>query len=197
MANRRALTRAIRAPPPHPPTFGAPPQVPCGIFDDPATVAQMKEMCVTIRKVRPQNDDATQWVLDQATPSRTPLPLRARRRAFTDAFRPRSRRPQAMVQINELHAAASPLNFNQMTRWVMTKEQEADKLITLVSNYCLCQRVKNDGKVFESEGDYVDALKAHHAVMQSAMKTKQTVDVAACDKLEHDVADMAKMYIKE
>merc|ERR1719235_2274240 len=49
-------------------------QVPCGIFDDPATVAAVREACATIRK--------------------------------------------AMVQINELGAAMSAQNFNQMTRWV-------------------------------------------------------------------------------
>ena len=31
-------------------------------------------------------------------------------------------------------------------------------------------------EVFASESDYTDALKAHHAVMQAAMKCKQTVD---------------------
>lgn len=59
----------------------------------------------------------------------------------------------------------------------------------------MCQRVKKD--IFDSEKDYVDALKAHHAVMQAAMKAKQTVDPSACDNLDHALADMAKMYIKE
>jgi len=126
-------------------------QVPCGIFDDPAMVAQIKEACDTIRK--------------------------------------------AMVQSNELHAtlASSPLSLNQMIRWINTKEEHADKIISLVSEYCLCQRVKKE--VFASDGDYVDALKAHHAVMQCAMKAKQSLDVAAADALDHAVADMAKMYL--
>ena len=49
----------------------------------------------------------------------------------------------------------------------------------------------------QTEQDYVDALKAHHAVMVAAMKCKQTVDTAACDKLEHDIGDLAKMYTKD
>ena len=127
-------------------------QVPCGIFDDPATVAAVNEACATIRK--------------------------------------------AMVQINELGAAMSAQNFNQMTRWVNTKEEHAGKIITLVSEYCLCQRVKPvgaPGSPFTEEKDYVDALTAHHKVMQAAMKAKQTVDVAQCDALEHAVGDFAKM----
>merc|ERR1712124_225151 len=129
-------------------------QVPCGIFDDPATVAEVRQACATIRK--------------------------------------------AMVQINELSAAMSAQNFNQMTRWVNTKEEHCGKIITTISEYCLCQRVKpiGDPKTpFKSEGDYVDALKAHHAAMTNAMKAKQTVDVAQCDALEAAVAEFAKMYL--
>lgn len=65
-----------------------------------------------------------------------------------------------------------------------------------MSDYSLCQRVKTEG-VFASEGDYMDALKAHHAVMQAAMKAKQTVDVKHCDTLEHLVNDCCKMYQKD
>lgn len=99
-----------------------------------------------------------------------------------------------MVKINELSAAGDALSFNQMTRWVMTKEEHCCKIITLVSEYCLCQRVKTSG-VFATEGDYIDALKAHHAVMQAAMKAKQTVDSAAADTLEHAVSDFSRMYL--
>ena len=48
-----------------------------------------------------------------------------------------------------------------------------------------------------ADQDYVDALKAHHAVMQAAMKAKQTMNPAACDTLDHVLVDFAKMYIKE
>ena len=125
-------------------------QVPCGIFDDPKLVAEIKEGCATIRK--------------------------------------------AMVQINELSANMNAQNFNQMTRWVNTKEKECAKIITSVAEYCLCQRVKTEG-VFASEADYIDALKAHHAVMQGAMKCKQTVDPSLADALEAAVNEFSKMYL--
>ena len=126
--------------------------MPCGIFDDPAIVAEIKQACATIRK--------------------------------------------AMVQSKELHATIGSdlLAMNQMIRWVTTKEEHCSKIITTVAEYCLCQRVKKD--IFSSESDYADALKSHHAVMQAAMKAKQTMDVAACDTLEHAVEDFAKMYTK-
>ena len=101
---------------------------------------------------------------------------------------------KAMVQSKDLHATAgSDLNaMNQIVRWITTKEEHCSKIITTVSEYCLCQRVKKD--VFSSDADYVDALKAHHAVMQAAMKAKQSMDVAACDALDHAIEDFAKMY---
>ena len=131
-------------------------QVPCGIFDDPKLVTELKEGCATIKK--------------------------------------------AMIQINELtEKGLTAQTMNQITRWVNTKEEHAGKIITLISEYCLCQRVKPVGAAgspFTAESDFMDALKAHHAVMVAAMKAKQSVDVAAADALDHAVGDVAKMYTK-
>mmetsp|Transcript_26877 Transcript_26877/g.61852 ORF Transcript_26877/g.61852 Transcript_26877/m.61852 type:complete len:217 (+) Transcript_26877:393-1043(+) len=126
-------------------------QVPCGIFDDPAMVAEVKQHAATIRK--------------------------------------------AMVQSKDLHSEGSLQSMNQVIRWINTKEDHCNKIISTISDYCLCQRVKKD--VFASDSDYCDALKAHHAVMQCAMKAKQTMDPAGCDALDHAIGDFAKMYIKE
>jgi predicted type IV restriction endonuclease len=103
---------------------------------------------------------------------------------------------KAMVQIKEIYAAGTPgpQEMNQIVRWINTKEEHANKIITAVSEYCLCQRVKKE--VFASENDYVEALKSHHSVMQAAMKCKQTVDEAAVHALEHAVGDFEKMYVK-
>ena len=63
-----------------------------------------------------------------------------------------------MVQINEMHAAGmNPQSLNQMTRWINTKEEHACKIITKVSEYCLCQRCKTDGSVFKVRRSVVDA----------------------------------------
>mmetsp|Transcript_69517 Transcript_69517/g.145193 ORF Transcript_69517/g.145193 Transcript_69517/m.145193 type:complete len:210 (-) Transcript_69517:349-978(-) len=105
---------------------------------------------------------------------------------------------KAMVQINELSANMNALNINQMTRWINTKEEHASKIITLVSEYCLCQRVKpvSDPKTpFKSEADFVSALQSHHEVMLKAVKCKQTVDPANADALESAVKEMGKMYL--
>jgi len=126
-------------------------QVPCGIFDDPAMVAQLKEDAATIRK--------------------------------------------AMVQGKDLHSDSIDLqSMNQLVRWMNTKEDHCKKIITTIGEYCLCQRVKRE--VFDNDKDYTDALKAHHAVMQKAMKAKQTMDTAACDALDSAIAEFGLMYTK-
>ncbi len=130
-------------------------QVPCGIFDDPAMVAEIKEACATIRK------------------------------AVAELHKP----PPAG------DAAGQVNHTNQSVRWVMTKEEHCCKIITKIAEYCLCQRVKPE--VFAKPEDYVDALKAHHAVMQTAMKAKQSATEAAVDALDHAVGDFAKMYVKD
>merc|ERR1712119_153827 len=88
-------------------------QVPCGIFDDPKLVVDMKEAVATIDK--------------------------------------------AMKQIIELGANVTPLSINQMTRWVNTKEEHCGKIIALVSEYCMCQRIKPVGdpkSPFKEETEY-------------------------------------------
>ena len=129
-------------------------QVPCGIFDDPAFVAEIRQHAATISK--------------------------------------------AMAQITDLSSATTPLAFNQMTRWVNNKESHAEKIITAVSEYSLCQRVKpfgTPGSPFASQEDYVDALLAHHAVMTAAMKAKQNVDASFAEALDHAIDDVSKMYL--
>ena len=94
----------------------------------------------------------------------------------------------------------SVLGCVQMTRWVNTKEEHCSKIMSLISEYCMAQRVKpfgTAGSPFASEQDYMDALKAHHLVMVAAMKSKQTVDVAKCDDLDHAVDDFSKMYLPD
>ena len=103
-----------------------------------------------------------------------------------------------MNQINELSANMSPQNFNQMTRWVNTKEKEAQKILMLAADYSLAQRVKAFGtpkSPFASQKDYIDALVAHHTLIQAAMKSKQSVDVSVAAALEHAVDDFSKMYL--
>ena len=57
----------------------------------------------------------------------------------------------------------------------------------------LCQRVKKE--LFETEAEYLAALAAHHAVLAAAVKTKQVVDVAACDALDGAIEEVGKICL--
>jgi len=127
-------------------------QVPCGIFDDPATVGEVQQAAATIRK--------------------------------------------AMVQVHALTSSGTtpgPADYNQLVRWITTKEDHACQIITTISDYGLCQRVKRD--VFASDQEFTDAVLAHHAVMIAAMKCKQSVETATVDNLDTAIALFAKMYL--
>jgi hypothetical protein len=103
---------------------------------------------------------------------------------------------KAMAESKTLHATMNvePLAMNQIVRWIQTKEEHCNKIISLVSEYMLCQRVKRVN--FATENEYMQALKLHHQVMQSAMKAKQSLNESDMDKLEQDVAQLAKLYTK-
>ncbi|KAH8077531.1 hypothetical protein JL720_9911 [Aureococcus anophagefferens] len=102
-----------------------------------------------------------------------------------------------MAQITALSSEATPLAFNQMTRWVNNKESHAEKIITAVSEYSLCQRVKPFGAAGRpSRARRTTSTRlAHHAVMTAAMKAKQNVDPSFAEALEHAVDDFSKMYL--
>ena len=77
---------------------------------------------------------------------------------------------KATDQTSELAkaGATSAQSLNQATRWINTKEDHADKIISTVSEYMLAQRVKP--AVFSSDHEYRDALVTHHTVMLAAVR---------------------------
>ncbi len=107
---------------------------------------------------------------------------------------------KACLKFGELHESSgeggpSVLDdLKQMNDCINSKEEHAKKIITIVAEDCLCQRVKME--VFENESDYVEAFHAHHEVMQCAMKCKESVDEETVDELEYAVKLLSKMYIR-
>jgi len=128
-------------------------QVPCGIFDDHAMVAEVKQAASTIRKAMVQSQ--TLWSDKESS----------------------TKGVQTM---------------NQVVRWINTKEEHCDKIIHVMSDYCLCQRVKREA--FSADADYLLALQFHHEVMVAAMKAKQSMDIGACDALDHALSNFEKLY---
>ena len=97
---------------------------------------------------------------------------------------------KAVHQIKEL-TAQTPQNMNQIIRWVMTKENHAQEIQQIVSQYFLTQRIKEDSP------DYDTRLVFCHRILVSAMKTKQSVDPENVETLKKAVADFKALYFKK
>jgi len=90
--------------------------------------------------------------------------------------------------INELAGKTDAQSQNQLVRWVMNKEDHAQKIITSISDYFLTQRVKPD------QQDYAERLKKHHLVIIAAMKAKQNADMTVAKSLKESIEALAPYY---
>ena len=125
-------------------------QVPCGIYDDAARIAQMLEDTETIRK--------------------------------------------AMGQMAELEGKTDAQSMNQMTRWIMTKEEHASHIIATVSEYFLTQKLQPVPSGDAGYEVYLRKLADHHAVLRAAMKAKQNTDPSVAAALHEAIEAMAVHY---
>merc|ERR1719198_1754283 len=98
---------------------------------------------------------------------------------------------KSVVQMQELHKAGSLQDIHQLARWIHTKEEHAQKIMTTTADYFLAQKVK---KAELSEADYVKLLTQHHAVMVAAMKTKQSSELAPVDDLDTALHTISHAY---
>lgn len=82
---------------------------------------------------------------------------------------------KAVTELAALAGKRDVQSQQQFVRWVMTKEQHAERAMRTVADYFLAQKVKlpppGDKK---AQADYVERLARHHAVLVAAMKTKQS-----------------------
>ena len=100
---------------------------------------------------------------------------------------------KAMTKIKELSQHQDAISMNQLTRWIMTKEEHASKIQKVVSDYFLTQRIK--AKTKGSEFDtYVKQTTILHQILVSAMKCKQTVDLGHVDEGLHQIETFIDLY---
>ena len=79
-------------------------------------------------------------------------------------------------------------NANQLIRWVTNKEQHADALQEIVTQYFMTQRIKPESK------QYLAKLKTLHGLLLAAMKSKQTTDLGQTKRLRELVDQFEKFY---
>lgn len=105
---------------------------------------------------------------------------------------------KSMTEIVAL-GAATPVNYNQLVRWVMNKEEHAQKLQDIVTAYFMAQRIKPATDPADSAAmkDYVNKLTLLHAIQIHAMKAKQSTDLSEIATLRDLVAQFRKAYFGE
>ena len=101
---------------------------------------------------------------------------------------------KSMNQIRSLSTEPA-VNMNQLVRWVNNKEEHADNLSDIVTQYFLKQRVKPAKQGDEAGMEkYQKQLMGLHQIMIHSMKAKQTLDQAHIDTLRKLVDDFEGSY---
>lgn len=104
---------------------------------------------------------------------------------------------KSMNQIILLSADAGK-NMNQLVRWVNNKETHADQIREIVAQYFLAQRIKAPANEDAAARKvYSDRLALLHQMIVSAMKCKQTTDVAHVKKSRELLRSFEALYMKK
>ena len=77
---------------------------------------------------------------------------------------------KAMGMINSLSEKSDPQTLNQIGRWITAKEQHAQNIQNLTSEYFLTQRIK------VNSDSYAEKVILLHKLLVSVMKCKQSVE---------------------
>ena len=79
---------------------------------------------------------------------------------------------------------------NQLVRWIMNKEDHANEIQEIVSQYFMTQRIKPDVK------DYDKKLGLLHEMLIYSMKCKQTTDLSHVGKMKDLVNEFRGLYFQ-
>ena len=90
---------------------------------------------------------------------------------------------KSMTQIAALAGQSDAQNANQLARWVANKEEHANRIQHVVTQYFMTQRLKAVEEGSEEIAAYLDKLVLLHKMLRGAMKCKQTVDVEEVEKM--------------
>lgn len=93
---------------------------------------------------------------------------------------------KSMSKIMEIEKAGG--DSNQLIRWVMNKEEHANQLQEIVTQYFMTQRIKTNAD------KYPEKLSLLHQMLLASMKAKQTTDLEQVKKLRQLLANFEKLY---
>mgnify|MGYP001177359537 FL=1 len=98
---------------------------------------------------------------------------------------------KAMAMINSLSEKSGPQTLNQIGRWITAKEQHAQNIQNIISQYFLTQRIKQSSKNYENE------LITLHQLLVSIMKCKQSVNKENVRRSSELLDDFSEFYFDE
>ena len=97
---------------------------------------------------------------------------------------------KSMAEITALQGE-TPVNYNQLVRWVSNKEHHANEIQHIVNQYFLTQRIKPD------QDKYGQKLALLHQMLVAAMKCKQTTDPAHVATLRDLLKKFEGLYFEK
>lgn len=104
---------------------------------------------------------------------------------------------KAMKQIEKLQSEDDE-DYNQIVRWVNTKEHHANLIQEVAEQYFLHQRVKfADPADKEKYDKYIAQLTSLHQLIVFAMKSKQGLDLTNIEKMKNALTAFEDSYFGE
>ena len=103
---------------------------------------------------------------------------------------------KSMKQIAELAGQNDAQSANQLARWVANKEEHANRIQHVVTQYFMTQRLKAVEEGSEGRAAYTEKLVLLHKMLRGAMKCKQTVDVEEVEKMRALLHEFKHAYQK-
>lgn len=103
---------------------------------------------------------------------------------------------KSMIQIVKLSKAGDK-NYNQLVRWVTNKDHHATRIQETVNQYWMTQRIKPVPTGDAKHATYIQQLSLLHGMLVSAMKTKQTTDLAHITKLRELLKKFEASYFAQ
>jgi len=94
---------------------------------------------------------------------------------------------KSMKEIQGLEKEKS-INYNQLVRWITNKENHADALQEIVTQYFMTQRIKPDTENYEKK------LAGLHKMLLFAMKCKQSTDLSHIGALRGLLEEFHDLY---
>lgn len=96
--------------------------------------------------------------------------------------------------INDMTSKSS-FDYNQLVRWIMNKEEHANKIQEIVTQYFMTQRIKYSDSMSDHDKDmYNQQLSLLHQMLVLSMKCKQSTDLKNTDDLLNAVEAFEAIY---